>query len=334
MNKTLICFDDVLLRPRYSDIDSRSSIDLFSYCGGLNLLLPIVSSPMDTVTETAMLSKMTKHGGLGVIHRYNTIENQVQLIKNTLFPSSAAAAVGVSGDYLERVSALREIGVSKFCIDVAHGHTSLMKRAIDKIRAQEGNYIHIMAGNVATIEAFNDLADWGASSIRVGVGGGSICSTRIQTGHGIPTLASILECSQTDRDAAIIADGGIRNAGDIAKSLAAGADAVMLGSLLSGTDESPGEIIDQYGKKKKVYRGMASREAQIDWRGHTASLEGVSAMVNYKGSVEKILSELNQSLRSAFSYSGARTLLDFQNLASMEIVSVNSVKESSTHING
>lgn len=328
-NSELLCFDDVLIRPLYSDIRSRSEISLGSDCNGLSLSIPIVASPMDTVTETDMARAIGCMGGLGVIHRYNTIEQQVELV---LPAPHAACAIGVSGDFLDRATALYEVGVRTFCIDVAHGHTSMMKKAIEYLRDRLGDDIHIMAGNVATLDAFNDLADWGANSIRVGIGGGSICSTRIQTGHGMPTLASVLECGQSDRDAALIADGGIRTPGDIAKCLGAGADAVMVGSLLAGTDEAPGEIIIVDGEKHKVYRGMASKEAQIDWRGHTASLEGVSSVVPSKGPVMPILTELAQNVRSALSYSGARSISEFQAKCQFERVSSLSVKESSTHI--
>jgi IMP dehydrogenase len=190
-----------------------------------------------------------------------------------------------------------------------------------------------MAGNVATLEAFNDLADWGANSIRVGIGGGSICSTRIQTGHGMPTLHSIMECSLSDRDAALIADGGIRNSGDVVKALAAGADAVMLGSLLAGTSQTPGEEIYLNGEKHKTYRGMASKDAQIDWRGHFASVEGVSSTVPMKGSVSNVLSEIERGLRSGMSYSGAKTLSELHSKSEFIIQTAAGAAESSTHIN-
>ena len=327
--RELLCFDDVLIRPQYSDIPSRSAISLDSDCNGLDLELPVFSAPMDTVTEYEMAYALGGEGGQGVIHRYNTIEQQVRICSGN---SWMMAAIGVSGDYLERATELYRRGVRRFCIDVAHGHTSMMREALKTLRAKFGDDIHIMAGNVATLEAFNDLADWGANSIRVGIGGGSICSTRIQTGHGMPTFASVLECSHSDRDASLVADGGIRNAGDIVKALGAGADAVMLGSMLSATDESPGEVIFIDGERYKTYRGMASREAQIDWRGHAASLEGVSSVVPCKGSVKHILADLSSRIRSGLSYSGARSLEEFHATCQFEKVSSLSVRESSAHI--
>ena len=325
-----LCFDDVLIKPQFSDIKSRSEVKLDAYCNGLNLSVPIISSPMDTVTEYDMYKEMSKLGGLGVIHRYNTIEEQVKIA--SFDPSNCCCAVGVSGDFLERTSALVKIGVQKICIDVAHGHTAAVRDALWAIRKEFGVDLHIMAGNVATLSGFNDLADWGANSVRIGIGGGSICSTRLQTGHGMPTFASILECAKSDREAALIADGGIRTAGDIVKALGAGADAVMLGSMLAGTDETPGEIIAVKGKSVKVYRGMASKEAQYAWRGHTASLEGVSSTVELKGPVKDVMFELTQNIRSGLSYSGSRSITEFQSKVQFIRQTSLAAGESKTHI--
>tara|TARA_R110002126_G_scaffold53905_10_gene146034 strand:+ start:3503 stop:4510 length:1008 start_codon:yes stop_codon:yes gene_type:complete len=325
-----LCFDDVLIKPQFSDIKSRSEVKLDAYCNGLNLSVPIISSPMDTVTEYDMYKEMSKLGGLGVIHRYNTIEEQVKIA--SFDPSNCCCAVGVSGDFLERTSALVKIGVQKICIDVAHGHTAAVRDALWAIRKEFGVDLHIMAGNVATLSGFNDLSDWGANSVRIGIGGGSICSTRLQTGHGMPTFASILECAKSDREAALIADGGIRTAGDIVKALGAGADAVMLGSMLAGTDETPGEIIAVKGKSVKVYRGMASKEAQYAWRGHTASLEGVSSTVELKGPVKDVMFELTQNIRSGLSYSGSRSITEFQSKVQFIRQTSLAAGESKTHI--
>jgi IMP dehydrogenase len=192
-----------------------------------------------------------------------------------------------------------------------------------------------MAGNISTLEAFNDLADWGADSIRVGVGGGSICSTRVQTGHGIPTLQSVIECAKSDRDAVLIADGGIKNSGDMVKALAAGADAVMCGSLLAGTNETPGLVLrsDDGKPPRKVYRGMASREAQKSWRAKVGSVEGVSTTVPIKGPASDVLHDLEWGIRSGLSYTGARNLVDLRTRARFIKQTTNGVVESSTHIN-
>ena len=329
--KKAYSFDDVLLTPLESGIESRSEIDLTSGNEKLKLSLPIISSPMDTVTEVDMASVMNMFGGMGVIHRYNTIQEQVKMCSQGGW--RRAAAVGVSGDYLERSQEIYESGIRTLCLDVAHGHHHLMKDALVELRSLFGNDVNLMAGNVATLEAFNDLSDWGADMIRVGIGGGSICSTRIQTGHGVPTFQSILDCSASDREALLIADGGIKNSGDIVKAFAAGADFVMLGSILAGTDESPGSVFESgNGKKYKVYRGMASVEAQVDWRGEARSLEGISTTIPYKGSVKTILDALRQNIKSGLSYSGSRNISELQSKARFIMQTTAGQHESNTHI--
>jgi len=274
-------------------------------------------------------------GGLGIIHRYNTPKDQAELVRRAVEHAEGgpvAAAIGVTGDYFKRASLLLDAGASALCVDVAHGHHILVKEVLEELRATHGEELCIIAGNVATKQGINDLADWGANAVRCNIGGGSICSTRIQTGHGVPGFETILRCYQTDRNVAIIADGGIRNSGDIVKSIAAGSDCVMLGSLLSGTDESPGDFVYVNGEKRKVYRGMASQEAQFDWRGRASSLEGVSATVPYKGSADLILNNLVQGLRSGMSYSGARTLKELQHRAQFIKQTSAGETESGTHI--
>tara|TARA_Y100000034_G_scaffold134707_1_gene203927 strand:+ start:3775 stop:4779 length:1005 start_codon:yes stop_codon:yes gene_type:complete len=330
--KENLSFDDVLLEPRYSEIKSRREIDIGNHLSATAYLeLPVISSPMDTVTESEMSYAIHNEGGLGVIHRYNTIEEQVALIKKTT--GFTAAAIGATGDYEERACALFDAGSRYLCLDVAHGHHVLVKTALKTLRDIFGDKVHLMAGNVATLEAYNDLADWGADSIRVGIGGGSICSTRTSTGHGVPTFQSIHDCSYSDRrDVKLIADGGIRNSGDIVKALAAGADFVMLGSMLAGTDESPGEIFTSGNKKYKVYRGMASRIAQMDWRGKSSSPEGISTTIPYKGPVADILRDIAGNVRSGFSYSGVNSLRELQSEAKFIRQTPAGQYESSTHI--
>jgi len=239
----------------------------------------------------------------------------------------------VTDNFIARSKALRDAGVSFLCLDVAHGHHILMKDALRELRQVFGTGFHLMAGNVATIEGINDLADWGANSVRCNIGGGSICSTRIQTGHGIPGLQTIFECAQTDRDVTIIADGGIKNSGDMVKALAAGADAVMCGSFLAGTDETPGKVLEESdGTRWKTYRGMASKEAQIGWRGKYSSFEGVSARIPYRGSVTKILEDAKRGLQSGLSYSGARTIGELQSKAKFIRQTNAGLHESHTHI--
>jgi len=336
--KEALTYNDVLLEPQYSDIKSRSEVSIASVLRGngptTKLSLPIIASPMDTISEEEMGVAMWQEGGLAVVHRYNTITEQTSILDGIIVGAgcNAGAAIGTSGDYLERASALYEMGVRILCVDVAHGHHILMKTALNELRATFGDQVHIMAGNIATLEGYNDLVDWGADSVRCNIGGGSICSTRIQTGHGVPGLHTIIDCARSDRNAPIIADGGIRNSGDIVKALAAGADFVMLGSMLSGTDETPGDVVKTRVGKFKSYRGMASADAQIEWRGKTASLEGIATTVLCKGPVDDILEELERGIRSGFSYSGARSLKELQTKARFIRQTPSGQTESGTHI--
>ena len=295
--ETHITFDDVLLVPQYSDIKSRSEVTLASELSeGMELRVPIISAPMDTVCGRLMATRLAEFGALGIVHRYNTIETQTAIVAEASDGGlkNVGAAIGITGDYIERAAALIDAGATTLCLDVAHGDHVLMHVGAHNIIDKFGDKAHIMAGNIATYTGALALAQLGVDSIRVGIGGGSICSTRIQTGHGMPTLASVFECVQVKEkfpDLKIIADGGIKTSGDMVKALAAGADFVMVGSLLAGTAEAPGEIVYKDGEKYKSYRGMASKDAQMDWRGKTSSLEGVATVIPYKGQVLPLVSQ-------------------------------------------
>ena len=321
-----LAYDDVLLVPQYSEIESRSQVSLTTDMGnGLVLNLPVIASPMDTISGPAMCSVLDTAGGVGILHRYNTVEKQVENVRTAIGEKTrnVGVAVGVTGDYLLRALSASDAGANVVCVDVAHGHHTLVEKAIKTLREALGQDFHIMAGNVATLEGFDALADWGADSVRCNIGGGSICTTRIQTGHGVPGLHTLFECASSDNAGRvkIIADGGLRSSGDVVKAYAAGADVVMLGSMLAGTTESCGELIHEYnpvtGKResKKVYRGMASPEAQNDWRGRTSSLEGISATVPFKGEATAVLSKLEGGIRSGLSYSGAVSIPELHSKA-------------------
>jgi len=331
-----LSYDDVLLAPKYSDIISRSEVDIAtSLSPDMICEFPVISAPMDTVTETSLANAMIDAGGLGIIHRYNSIAEQRYMCARVISGRTrcCAAAIGVTGDYLERASELVRLGVQILCLDIAHGHHILMKEAIEKIKSEYD--VHVMAGNVATKKSFEDLSRWGADSIRVGIGGGSTCSTRIQTGHGVPAFQSILDCFRADtkRDVKIIADGGIRTSGDMVKALAAGADFVMVGSMLAGTAESPGEsFVNINGDRVKNYRGMSSKEAQLNWRGSVGSHEGISTSIPFKGPIEPILEEIKKGIRSGLSYSGARNILELQSNAEFVVQTSSGLVESRTHI--
>ena len=340
MFREAVTYDDVLMVPQFSDIQSRKEVNIGNWLDeerGLWFSLPIISSPMDTVTEDQMAILISGMGGLGIIHRYNTIERQceiVEIVSNEVFANQFGCAIGITGDYLERAEALVEKGVKILCLDVAHGDHILMKKALITLRERLGHGPHLMAGNVATLDGFNNLASWGANSIRVGIGGGSICSTRIQTGHGVPSLDSIIECAKTSYNVAIIADGGIRNSGDIVKALGVGADFCMLGSVLAGSSKTPGEIYNNSitGEATKIYRGMASKDAQMDWRGKTSSLEGISTIIKYKGETNAIIKQVENGIRSGFSYSGARTINELWAKARFVRQTSSGARESDTHI--
>jgi IMP dehydrogenase len=334
--KETVCFEDVLLVPKYSTVESRTTTDISSQLSpSVVLQIPVIAAPMDTISGGDMAAAMHTAGGVAIIHRYNTVEEQTDLVKlsSELGAVNIGAAVGVTGDFLERSVELVAAGAKIICIDTAHGHHILMMRALKTLKARLSDDIHIMAGNVATKEGFEELSDWGANSVRVGVGGGSICSTRLVSGHGMPTLQSILDCAKSERRAKIIADGGIKTSGDIVKALAAGADFVILGSMLAGTKQAPGNIFTRNdGKKYKVYRGMASSDAQKDWRGKTSTPEGVSTTIPYKGDVLKVLKNIKGGISSGLSYTGARTITELQNKSEFIKQSTAGQRESFTHI--
>ncbi len=330
--KETLTYQDVLLVPQYSDIRSRSEVDISnSLSDNIKLDAPIIASPMDTVSEDGMANAMSGAGGMAIVHRYNTIEEQSWIVSNS--DGLVGAAVGMTGDYKNRTASAITAGAKVICIDVAHGHHVAMKDALRWIKDNFKN-VHVIAGNIATLDGFNALSDWGADSVRCNIGGGSICTTRIQTGHGVPGLHTIFECSNSVNAGTvnIIADGGIKNSGDIVKAIAAGADFVMLGSLLAGTAESPGRVFEKDGIKYKAYRGMASREAQSDWRGHCGTPEGVASMVPYRGEVSSIMKQLCGGIRSGFSYSGARTIAELQSRAIFTRQTGAGQVESSAHI--
>jgi len=344
-NNEVLSFDDVILEPQYSELVTRKNIDTSIEVNYNNKILkfkiPIISSPMSTVTEAHMSNAMISQGGLGIIHRYNTIEFQSKLLGYVNHRDYRAAAIGATGDYKERLSELVKNDLNVVCIDIAHGDHILMEKAIEFIRSEYPN-LFVMAGNVATGYAYKRLALAGAHAVRTSVGSGSICTTRIQTGHGMPTFQAVLDCTQAKQEHLengndwpvpyIVADGGIKNSGDIVKSLAAGADFVMLGSMLSGTRETPGKVIIQDGKKIKRYNGMASKAAQKNWKGSYNSIEGVASYVQYKGTTSKVINEIMSNVRSGMSYSGANSLQELKELSVFRRQTNSSHVEGNPHI--
>jgi len=291
---------------------------------------------MDTVCEADMAIALHEQGAFGILHRYNTPEEQLKIyLEVQKSNAQCGAAIGTGEDSLERAIALAGAGCEVICVDVAHGHHVNVKKTLEKLRGALKDNIHIVTGNVATPQAFVDLSEWGADSVRVGVGGGSVCSTRIVTGHGMPNFSAIMACAHSDGKAAIIADGGIRNSGDMVKAFAAGADAVMVGNLLAGTHEAPGEWVeDSSGQRYKKLRGMASGEAQSKWRGWTSVAEGVSGHVPDKGPVKGVIKELTNGIKSGLSYSGCPDLSIFPAKAEFVMQTSLGQGESVPHLKG
>ena len=311
-------YDDILLVPSYNHWESRKVVDISMTCkkGRLSLELPLMTANMDTITETNMVNYIGAKGGIGVLHRYMSIEDNVRMFKDCRYP--AFVSVGCGTKDLERAEALRDAGASLFCIDVAHAHAKYVGRTLKNIRKMLGDEACIMAGNVATYAGADHLASCGADIIKVGIGGGSVCTTRIKTGFGVPNLTAIKNCSRVDRS--VVADGGIRYPGDIVKALAFGADFVMLGSMLAGTKPTPRLVISKKDKngeeiKVKTYRGMASSEVQKDFHGGIAewkTSEGVSTEVPYREDEDKIITDIIGGLRSGLTYGGAVTIAELQ----------------------
>ncbi|MCB0419819.1 MAG: guanosine monophosphate reductase [Bdellovibrionales bacterium] len=329
-----LTYDDVLITPCKSDIRSRMDPDLSTrLTRNIRVELPFISANMDTVTEKEMAIGMSNLGGVGILHRFMSIEDQVEQA-SAIRDSGAkvvAASIGVNLDFQERANALIDAGVNLITIDIAHGHAVSMMETMNWLKSTHP-HIEIIAGNVATPDAVKDLAEAGADAIKVGIGPGSMCTTRVITGCGVPQLTAVALCAEAAEEVGvpIIADGGIKTSGDIVKALAAGADTVMLGSILSGVLETPGPI--RNGKKQ--YRGMASKAAQVSWRGGVPTgmaAEGESTYVAIKGHVNDVINELAGGLRSGMSYINALSISDIRDNASFMEMSGAGYSESVAH---
>lgn len=330
-NKSL-CFDDILLVPQKSNVVSRKQVDLSMH----GYSFPIVASPMDTVCESDMAIAIADEGGIGIIHRY--MDKSIQLIEldkallSTKNKNNIGIAIGAMDvfdtNYIE--SAIK-LGCIWFCIDTANGHGESCVSAVRFLRSS-ANHIKIMAGNVSTSDGFITLANAGADAVRIGIGGGATCTTRIVSGHGMPTLQSIIDCYEAKKyygiNTLIVADGGMKSSGDIVKAFAAGSDLVMLGGMLAGTTEAPGEVIEGF----KPFRGMASKDAQMNWRGSVSVEEGVSGKIKYKGPVKYIFDEIKNGIGSGCSYSGVNQLSNLCEYSEYTEVSALSLKESAPRV--
>jgi IMP dehydrogenase len=331
-DKEALCFDDILLVPQKSSIVSRRSVDITMH----DQFLPIVSSPMDTVTGWQMATEIADAGGIGIIHRYMSDAERLSAVdlavNGTRNPQNVGMAISAAEVFnTQLLDDAYDLGCSWICIDTANGHGDACIKAVSHLKKYLANRFKIMAGNVSTAEGFIYLAQAGADAVRVGIGGGATCTTRIVSGHGVPTLQSIMDCYEakntTNTNCLIVADGGIKTTGDMVKAFAAGADLVMLGSFLAGTDEAPGEAVDGF----KAFRGMASPEAQQDWRGSVSVAEGITTKVPLKGPVSGIIDTIIGGLGSGCSYSGVQNLSDLAKYAEYIKVSPLSRAESLPH---
>lgn len=320
--KEALTFDDVTLAPNYSEIlpsETNTSIKLSK---NLTLKIPLISSAMDTVTEGSMAAAIAEKGGIGVIHRNLSIEKQIFEIKKVKQKKLiVGAAVGASSEEHRRAKRILKENLDLIVVDTAHAHTKKVSDIIKMIVKTKPKKTTLCAGNIATAEAAKFLIKLGVDAIKVGIGPGSICTTRLVAGIGVPQLSAIMNVKSGvgNRKVSIIADGGIKFSGDIAKALAAGADAVMIGSLFAGTDQAPGKIIKKNGKLFKSFRGMGSigamnkgsadRYFQTKQKNSSKYVpEGVEGFVKYKGKVDKVIYQLVGGLKSSMGYLGSKKI--------------------------
>ena len=342
--KEALTFDDVLLLPKYSNVLPSKTNIFLQLTKKISLKVPFLSSAMDTVTESKMATAIAMEGGIGIIHRNLDIKKQsteVKKVKDRKF--IVGAAIGTNPEDLERAKSLISNGVDLIVIDTAHGHSSKVLKKLLKIK-KITKKIPVCVGNIATGEAAKKLYNSGADIIKVGIGPGSICTTRMVAGIGVPQISAIMEVKKAlnKKNIKIISDGGIKFSGDIAKALAAGADAIMMGSIFAGTDESPGKKFKLKGKFYKQYRGMgsigamsagsANRYFQKNFKDKSKFVpEGVEGRVEYKGKVSKIIYQLQGGLRSSMGYIGAKNLKEINKKAKFIKITKAGFYESMVH---
>ena len=343
--KEALTFDDVLLTPNYSNVLPSDVSTNTNLSGNINLQIPLLSSAMDTVTESKMAISIAKAGGLGIIHRNLDIKKQIIEINKVISKKlPVGAAVGAGSAEFKRAQALLKQNITMIVVDTAHGHTKKVAEIIKKIKKIKSKNTALCAGNIATPEAAKFLANLGVDVIKVGIGPGSICTTRMVAGIGMPQLSAILAVKKglKNKNVKIIADGGIKFSGDIPKALAAGADAVMIGSLFAGTDEAPGKIIKKNGRFYKSFRGMGSigamnkgssdRYFQTKQKDKSKYVpEGVEGLVKYKGEVGNIIFQLVGGLKSSMGYLGRKNIKDLRKKAKFVKITKAGFYESMVH---
>lgn len=339
-----LSFDDVLLVPQFSKIKSRSEIDLSTQISKhLKLKIPLISTKMDTITGVEMAKEIYRLGGIGILPRFDIQDGQVKkTLEVTKSKAKVLAAIGIKEGFLERARELVKAGAFGINIDVAHGHMLGTIETVRAIKAEFKNDIAIIAGIASTYECARDLYEAGADALLVGVGAGSICTTRIQTGCGVPMFTSLIETAKAAKEfgKTFMPDAGIKNSGDIVKALATGASATVSGFIFAGTDECPSEIIEISGKKYKNYNGSASKAEKIKQYQkdssdkndkYTVHVEGVEGLVEYKGSLESVVESLCAGIRSGLSYCGAKNIKELHDKHQFIRVTSGGVRESNAH---
>lgn len=334
--KLALSYDDVLLIPQYSEIKSRSEVDLTTQLTPhVKLRLPILSSNMSTITDEGFAVALAKLGGLGVIPRFRSIEEEANIVRGVKAKGFlVGASVGVKEQTIERAEAAVKAGADIIVIDVAHGHMLQVIDATKKLKQKFGKKVDIVAGNVATYEGASDLFKSGADSVKVGIGPGSTCITRIETGCGVPQISAVMDCVRAAKEhkRTIICDGGMKNSGDVVKGLAAGASAVMTGHIFAGIKETAGKIIIKDGKKYKEYNGSTSYIEKLRRIGKKVEhIEGVAGFVLYKGELEPLINQISDNMKSGFSYLGAKNIEELWKKANFVQISSMGLRESGAH---
>ena len=357
LEKNALTFDDVLLVPQYSEITPDMADVSTKLTNTFKMNVPFLSAAMDTVSEHKLVTALALAGGLGVIHKNMSIANQakeVEMVKNYEFDNEknkrvlidkkgrlcVGAAIGVTADMMDRVHALMDAGVDVFVLDSAHGDSKNIINAIKNLRLEYPS-MELIAGNVATYEGALDLMKAGASAVKVGMGPGSICTTRIIAGIGVPQLQAVMDCARASKEmnVPIIADGGIKYSGDVVKALAAGANTVMLGGLFATCEEAPGDIYESNGKKYRTYRGMGSIEAMAKGStdryfqtGHKKFVaEGVQGIVEVKTTVEELVFQLIGGLKAGMGYCRSKDIPTLQEKGTFIKITNNALLESHPH---
>lgn len=336
-------FDDVLLIPQKTTLKSRKDVDLTTYLTPrIKLNIPIVSANMDTVTESKMAIEMARAGGIGIIHRFLSVKRQIQETKRVKKKGlSVGAAIGIKDDYIQRTEALIKAGVDVVVIDIAHGHSQHLLAALKELK-KKFKKTDFVAGNVATRKGVEELIKVGADAVKVGIGPGALCTTRLIAGAGVPQLTAISEAFEVAKQSnvPVIADGGIKASGDAVKALAAGASSVMIGTLLAGCEESPALTFYKDSGKYKITRGMASISANFDRQIKDPkvkldlkeySAEGIQTIVPYKGRVSDFVSQFVGGIRSGFSYCGATDIQELRQKTEFIQISKSSLPKVPTH---